>query len=585
MKKILSTLLAVGMLIMLFPASSVRAETLQIAALTLPSATVGQAYSYQLQATGGTGSYTSWAITDSSHFITSNLCCMLSVNSNGLFSGTLPSNTATGSFYYTFKVTDSAGNTATKTLTLIVNSSPLQITTTSLPEATIGQSYSAQLQATGGAGVYTWTPISTTYPSACCVLGISGEGPIFNTQTSATVIGPAGDYLWTVKVTDSAGGTAQKTISLRIKSAVSESYSILTDTKLPDGTVGQSYAYGIEYTSNNTYSLNSNFNSLPPGLRTGVGSDTLNNYGMTPALSGGKGTVYISGTPTTPGTYTIYLNINNPNWSGSGVSGASKQFTLTVKPANPAPYFLINTNQLSAATVGKYYTNKIDFQYITNGTNYASNATFSGLPPGITTDSTSGQNTAYGIIYNNPGSVTISGTPTAAGTYTVTVSLTDQNSANLTKQFILTVNSPSSPAPAPQPVSGSTHADYTNVAAPDGTVYRIENGTRYPYTSAGAFLSYGFNTWGAVVPATTGDMALPVATYRPSGSTQQTTYFIPPRNGSLINDKGTIYLITNGTRVGFANAQSFLELGYSFSNAQPGDTSFMVTLAPSSKMA
>jgi hypothetical protein len=160
------------------------------------------------------------------------------------------------------------------------------------------------------------------------------------------------------------------------------------------------------------------------------------------------------------------------------------------------------------------------------------------------------------------------------------VSLTDQNSANLTKQFILTVNSPSSPAPAPQPVSGSTHADYTNVAAPDGTVYRIENGTRYPYTSAGAFLSYGFNTWGAVVPATTGDMALPVATYRPSGSTQQTTYFIPPRNGSLINDKGTIYLITNGTRVGFANAQSFLELGYSFSNAQPGDTSFMVTLAP-----
>jgi hypothetical protein len=53
MKKILSTLLAVGMLIMLFPASSVRAETLQIAALTLPSATVGQAYSYQLQATGG----------------------------------------------------------------------------------------------------------------------------------------------------------------------------------------------------------------------------------------------------------------------------------------------------------------------------------------------------------------------------------------------------------------------------------------------------------------------------------------------------------------------------------------------------
>jgi len=93
-------------------------------------------------------------------------------------------------------------------------------------------------------------------------------------------------------------------------------------------------------------------------------------------------------------------------------------------------------------------------------------------------------------------------------------------------------------------------------------------------------LSYGFNRWSDVAPATSGDMALSVSTNTPSGSNTATTYFIPPRNGSLINDKGTIYLITNGTRTGFASAEAFLGLGYKFANAQPGDTSFMTSLAP-----
>jgi hypothetical protein len=75
-------------------------------------------------------------------------------------------------------------------------------------------------------------------------------------------------------------------------------------------------------------------------------------------------------------------------------------------------------------------------------------------------------------------------------------------------------------------------------------------------------------------------MSLPISTYTPTGSTNTTTYFIPPRNGSLINDKGTIYLITNGLRIGFASEAAFFGLGYSYGTVQPGDTSFMVSLAP-----
>jgi hypothetical protein len=55
---------------------------------------------------------------------------------------------------------------------------------------------------------------------------------------------------------------------------------------------------------------------------------------------------------------------------------------------------------------------------------------------------------------------------------------------------------------------------------------------------------------------------------------------LPPRDGSLINDHGTIYIIGNGARAGFANEQTFLGLGYSYANVIPGDTSFMQTLPP-----
>jgi chitodextrinase len=103
----------------------------------------------------------------------------------------------------------------------------------------------------------------------------------------------------------------------------------------------------------------------------------------------------------------------------------------------------------------------------------------------------------------------------------------------------------------------------------NGTIYFINSSNqKQAYTSAGAFISYQFNLWKDVLPASSADLALP------SGP------FVPPQDGSLVNDKGTIYIITKGQREGFANESSFLSLGYSFSNAIPGDTSFLATLAP-----
>jgi len=122
-------------------------------------------------------------------------------------------------------------------------------------------------------------------------------------------------------------------------------------------------------------------------------------------------------------------------------------------------------------------------------------------------------------------------------------------------------------AAVPFVASAAVHSAGSDVLS-NGTVYFINgSGQKQPYTSAGAFLSYGFNSWSNVVPASPEDLALP------------TGAFVPPMDGSLINDNGTVYLITNGQRAGFTSAANFLGLGYAWSNVIPGDTSFMTSAA------
>lgn len=117
-------------------------------------------------------------------------------------------------------------------------------------------------------------------------------------------------------------------------------------------------------------------------------------------------------------------------------------------------------------------------------------------------------------------------------------------------------------------VAETNHPIGTNVIS-NGTVYRIMQGPNInAYTSAGAFLSYKFNAWKDVVPANASDLAL----------LEKGKYYIPPREGSLINDKGTVYLVTGGgSRAGFASEAVFKGYGYSYSNVYIGDTSFMNT--------
>lgn len=116
----------------------------------------------------------------------------------------------------------------------------------------------------------------------------------------------------------------------------------------------------------------------------------------------------------------------------------------------------------------------------------------------------------------------------------------------------------------------ATNSDVgTNIITKDGTIYTLTaDGKRRPYTSGGAFLSYGFNSFNKTVPAKSGDLSLQIGP------------FIAPRDGSIVcsdrgDDKGTCYLITEGKKAGFTSETVFKSLGFSFKHSQIGDVSFM----------
>ncbi len=122
---------------------------------------------------------------------------------------------------------------------------------------------------------------------------------------------------------------------------------------------------------------------------------------------------------------------------------------------------------------------------------------------------------------------------------------------------------------APFAAHAQVHAAGTNVLESNGTVAMVgTDGQLHPYTSAGAFLSYGFNSFSSVVTATSQDLALP------------TSSFIPPQDGSIIcsdrgADQGTCYFISGGQKFGFTSAAVFTGLGFSFAHAANGDVSWM----------
>lgn len=145
---------------------TISGPTLTVTTTTLPNGALTSAYSGRVSATGGTPPYT-WSA--------GGLPAGLSLDPNsGNITGTP---TELGTFTVNFTVTDSNKVAAGANIDLTINAAPLKITTTDIPPAQLGQSFTADFGATGGTTPYTWTatglPSGVTFSSA----GILGGTP------------------------------------------------------------------------------------------------------------------------------------------------------------------------------------------------------------------------------------------------------------------------------------------------------------------------------------------------------------------------------------------------------------------------
>ncbi|WP_158824193.1 cadherin repeat domain-containing protein [Granulicella sp. S156] len=348
----------------------------------LAGGTVGTAYSVTLAATGGSGTLT-WTLASGA------LPAGLSLNRAGVISGT-PTTAVAVSF--TVKVTDAAAtplSATSSTLTLAVSPAPLTVSAPALGNAVQNKAYtSAAITAAGGTGTIHWTVAGL--PAGLALSATTGQSiQITGTPTAA---GTSSNIV--VTATDS-GGAFQQTKSTAALSLTVLTKLSVTTSSLAGGTANTAYTATLQAAG-------------------GVTPYTWGATGMPAGLSINATTGVISGTPTTAGTSTPTITVND---SGVPQQQATGQFTITIAPAALA----ITTTSLPSASVNTAYSQTLQ---ATGGT----------LP--ITWSLASGS-LPSGLTLNAAG--TITGSPIAVGTSTFTVKAADSSSPQQTQTQALSI--------------------------------------------------------------------------------------------------------------------------------------------------
>jgi len=357
--------------------------SLAITTTSLPDASISSSYNEPVQTVGGIGALTFSIVLPGTGTLPQNL----SLNpTTGMISG-IPI-APPGTFPFTVRVADTSGQQDTKDLTVRVTpTTPPQITTTSLPSGTAGQSYNQRVQATGGIGSLTWIISAGSLPPG---LVLTQSGPAGGTISGTPTSG--GSFTFTVKITDSVGQNDTQDLSINLTPLS------ITTPSLPSGSIGQVYNQTIQ-TIGGVAPLNFSISqgSLPAGL-------TL-----------GQTTGVISGTPMLPGgqsSFTVRVQ-------DAGGQSATKALSITINV--PAPPH-ITTTTLPGGTVGQAYSQTLQ---ATGGT-------------GALTWSLSG-GSLPAILSLSPAGV-ISGTPTTAGNKNFTVRVTDALNQSDTRDLSIAIN-------------------------------------------------------------------------------------------------------------------------------------------------
>ena len=213
---------------------------------------------------------------------------------------------------------------------------------------------------------------------------------ISGTPTSAGV----GAYTFSVTVSNDCG-SATHMVTITVSGVCAIASPTITGADTLSGTIGTPLTYS--FTTSGTITATTISGTLPAGV-------TFN-----------PTTYVISGTPTAGGTFSFTVGVSN------ACGSATKTVTITITGGSCAVPLPTVTSPLTASgTVGSAFT----YTLTTSGT--VSGVTVSGLPAGLSFNSTTN---------------VISGTPTTAGTHSVTVVVTGP-CGSTTVTIVITVDTP-----------------------------------------------------------------------------------------------------------------------------------------------
>jgi hypothetical protein len=356
----------------------------------------------------------------------------LSINtSTGVISGT-PTAGGTSTASVTVKDANQLSASASLSITIVA---PLTfITTSPLTSGVVNVAYSATMQASGGTQSYTWS--ATGLPAGLTInasTGVISGTPTTSGTSSASV---------TVKDSGSPQLSATGTFSITIGSTP----VISTQSPLPNGVVNSAYSTPLNV-SGGTSPYTWSATGLPAGLSINASSGT------------------ISGTPTAAGTSTANVTVKDANQqSGSATLSITIIPQLTITTASPLPGGVVNVaySQTVVAQGGV--------------ASYTWSAT--GLPAGLTISASTG---------------VISGTPTAAGTSSASVTVKDSGNPQQTASATLSITIGTTPVistQSPLPNGAVNLAYSTTVQATGGT---------QPYTFSATGLPAGLSIAGSGV--------------------------------------------------------------------------------------
>ncbi|WP_217486137.1 putative Ig domain-containing protein [Pseudomonas protegens] len=289
-----------------------------------------------------------------------------------------------GSDTFAYTATNANGTSSPATVTLTVSPPTLSVTPTTLPNGTQGSAYSQTLSASGGTAPYSYAITAGALPA----------GLTLNTSTGV------------ISGTPSASGTANLTITATDANSATgaRAYSLLINGLPP-----------VAGAVSATVAANSSANPIPLNLSGGAATS------VAVASAASHGTATASGTSITYTPAAGYSGSDTFTYTATNASGTSSPatVTLTVSP----PTVTVTPATLPSGTQGSAYSQTLS---ASGGTApYTYSVTNGSLPAGLTLNASSG---------------VISGTPSSNGTFPVTITATDANSASGSRAYSLLIN-------------------------------------------------------------------------------------------------------------------------------------------------